>query len=109
MLHSLDIKPEQPASTVRKGFKWADLVQNEEVELCVCSRDPENHKIAGHANIIDLWFGRFKDIPARLLRFEHEVRARDYNGLLDSMKKAYGKQFTEDEPVTIIVYQYKTT
>jgi hypothetical protein len=101
MLHTLDASVDQLASTVRKGFKWADLRYSDELELCVC--EPE-HNVQGHAWVQGLWFGRFFEIPARLLQYEHEVRSRTYDGLHDSMRKAYGDDFGADEPVTVIVY-----
>jgi hypothetical protein len=105
MLHSLDAGLGATASTVRNGFKWADLEEREQIELCVCTRDPETHDVQGTGVVLALWFGYFKDIPARLLKYEHEVRSREYSGLLDSMRKAYGDTFNEVSPVTVIVYR----
>lgn len=105
MLHSLDANVGAVASTVRNGFKWADLGRYEAIALCVCTRDPETHDVQGQGYVTDLWFGRFQDIPARLLRFEHEERSREYNGLLASMRKAYGRGFSERAPVTVVVYR----
>jgi len=108
MLHTLDADVGSPASTVRNGFKWADAGLDEELELCVCTRDPETHDVQGTGTVLETWFGRFCDIPARYLRFEHEIRSREYNGLLDSMRKAYGGEFSENSPVTVLVYRRRT-
>ena len=118
MLHSLDADVGAAASTVRKGGKWADLSHKEHFKLCVCSdrcqRPDEcgtvgescaNCSIEGEGETIMLWFGRFNDIPARYLSLEHEVRSREFNGLFDSMRKAYGETFYLDSPVTVVVYQ----
>ena len=105
MLHSLDVEPSQNGSTVRKGFKWADLIEGELLELCVCTKDPETHDVQGTGYVWELWFGRFEDIPARLLRWEHELRSREYNGLLASMRHAYGRDFSESDPVTVVLYR----
>lgn len=105
MLHSLDAEVGRLASTVRFGFKWADLDDGERIELCVCTRDPETHRVEGVGIVQTLWFGRFLDVPARYLRFEHEVRSRQYDGLLDSMRMAYGIDFSEIDPVTVVVYR----
>lgn len=102
MLHTLDVNFGEITSTVRNGFKWADLAQDEQIELCVCLNG--GHEVKGLGVVKDLWFGRFKDIPARLIRNEHEVRSRSYDGLLDSMQYAYGDKFTEESPVTVVVY-----
>ena len=105
MLHLLDADLGATASTVRNGFKWADLEPSEHIELCVCTRDPETHDVQGEGVVLTLWFGYFKDIPAKLLSYEHEVRSRLYSGLLDSMRKAYGDTFNEVSPVTVIIYK----
>lgn len=111
MLHSLDASVGATASTVRSGFKWADLEEREQIELCVCERytdeygEHAEHDVQGEGVVLALWFGYFKDIPARILRYEHEVRSREYGGLLDSMRKAYGKDFREDSPVTVVIYK----
>lgn len=104
MLHTLDVAVTDTGSTVRNGFKWADLKKGEVIELCVCTRDPETHDVQGKGKVDMLWFGYFRDIPAYLLQFEHEVRSRQYGGLYDSMRKAYGDSFGESSPVTVIVY-----
>lgn len=109
MLHELDATVGQLASTVRNGFKWADLGWGEQIELCVCTRDlaraTETHDVKGRGSVASLWFGRFVDIPARYLQYEHEERSRVYDGLLASMRKAYGLEFGEESPVTIVVYR----
>jgi hypothetical protein len=105
MLHSLDAEVGANASTVRNGFKWADLADGEHIELCVCTRDPETHDVQGEGVVWELWFGRFHDIPAMLLEYEHEERSRRYAGLFASMRKAYGEDFSEDSPVTVVVYR----
>ena len=105
MLHTLDVEIGKIASTVRNGFKWADLKTGERLELCVCLPTPQDHNIAGEGVVVNLWFGRFQDIPAKLIANEHEVRSRTYKGLLDSMKKAYGDSFHEFSPVTVVVYE----
>jgi len=120
MLHSLDADVNAMASTVRNGFKWADLGEQEHIELCVCTRErvgtgtenptgaddyTETHDVQGEGVVLALWFGYFKDIPAKLLSYEHEIRSREYSGLFDSMRKAYGVNFREDSPVTVIIYR----
>lgn len=105
MLHSLDVETGNFGSTVRNGFKWADVKFGEEIGLCVCTRDPETHVVAGRGRIVTTWVGRFMDIPSRLLQYEHEVRSREYRGLRDSMRKAYGAEFSEEDYVTLVLYR----
>ncbi len=112
MLHDLDCAVGQFGSTVRKGNKWADAM-GLTLELCVCTQrfgcDAAHnpfweHYVEGHGVVTDIWSGIFKDVPARYLEREHEIRSRQYSGLLASMRKAYGTDFSEDESVTIVTY-----
>ena len=110
MLHSLDIEPGQFGSTVRKGAKWLYRIESEEeIELCVCPNETyhpsdSGKNIVGHGRVIDWWYGVFRDIPARLLQWEHEERSRNYKGLHISMQKAYGPDFDEESFVTVFLY-----
>lgn len=104
MLHALEVEPGEYTSTVRNGLKWADLKIGERIELCVCTPTPQDHKIEGEGEIVGLWFGKFGDIPARLIANEHEVSSRNYNGLYASMVRAYGASFNTDNPVTAVEY-----
>lgn len=109
MLHSLDCAVGCLGSTVRKGNKWADAM-GLTLELCVCTPyleagdETTDHEIQGHGIVTDIWSGLFKDVPARYLEHEHEVRSRQYSGLLDSMRKAYGPEFSETDQVVILIY-----
>lgn len=108
MLHTLDAAVGEETSTVRNGFKWADLGVDEEIELCVCSPNEEGahtHDVQGIGRVTGLWFGYFSDIPARFIANEHEVRSRNYFGLLASMRHAYGAVFTEHSTVTVVMYE----
>lgn len=109
MLHSLDAEPGNPASTVRLGDKWSYATAiDKKLKLCVCEAqclDPDkcgkdvdntscdNCTIEGEGQVTSTWTGKFYNIPARLIEYEHEVRSRSYSGLLASMKFAYGEKF----------------
>ena len=103
-LHALDVAKGSVGSTARLGGKWADLDIDEQFELCVCTKDPETHDVQGMGTVLDLWFGRFLDIPARLLKYEHEERSREYDGLVDSMTNAYEDSFDPTKAVVVIIY-----
>lgn len=108
------------ATTVRRGFKWAKFVSDRSgsaprVELWNCPQhhDGDCNELSceryGVASIIGRWTGLFKDIPAALLSIEHEERARTREGLLTSMREAYGPEFESLEPhlsehVTVLIY-----
>ena len=115
MLHPLEVAVGDDASTVRLGFKWADLKRGDEIELCTCkSDDPygpdqeEEHVVRGIGRVQDIWFGFFSDIPAKAIAIEHERRSREYWGLYDSMRKAYGSEFGEWSPVVVVKYARMT-
>lgn len=158
MLHELESKPEDVSSTVRLGFKWAEIGEGQGLFLCVCSAqclEPQdcgrlffdkvvenqglhdgfaagreqifelplpdtedgtqalvfslwvcnNCELRGTGAVFDTWVGRFFDIPARLLQFEHEERSRSYLGLRKSMGKAYPDAFAENSYVTLLLYK----
>ena len=65
----------------------------------------KNCTIQGTGAVYDTWVGRFFDIPARLLQWEHEERSRSYLGLRDSMGKAYPDAFAENSYVTLVMYK----
>lgn len=103
-LHTIDIKPGQQGYTVRKGTKWADA-KGKKIELCECLHG--GHQVVGEGVVLNVWSGKFKDVPQNVLQNEHEESARTYQGLLASMRRAYGPGFSEDDEVTYLQYQRK--
>lgn len=55
--------------------------------------------------VYDTWVGRFYDIPARLLSYEHEARRRNYNGLRRSLGERFPDEFSEASYVTVVLYR----
>ena len=112
-LHEVEVDPGMVGSTVRKGMKWANALPGTKLDLCECAsscyaKDHVEERdciVVGVGEVTDQWFGTFKDIPARLIENEHEKLSRLYSGLLHSMKRAYGKEFSENSSVTIITYK----
>jgi hypothetical protein len=112
-LHKVEVEPGEVGSTVRNGSKWANAVPGTKLDLCECASPcpAEDHVeerdciIVGLGEVTDQWFGHFDEVPARLIEHEHEVRSRQYSGLLASMQKAYGDSFEEENFVTVIVYK----
>lgn len=112
MLHELEAEVGKSAVTVRLGSKWADSLASD-LELCVCRPEPDmfnpefpvNHTIEGHGVVEYIWTGKFLDVPARLIRFEHEISSRCYDGLYHSMKRAYGDNFHASSEVTVVCYR----
>lgn len=112
-LHKIEIDPGEFGSTVRNGTKWADALPGTKLDLCECASPcpaPDHVEerdciVVGLGEVGQLWTGQFRDIPARLLRNEHEIASRTYDGLLGSMRRAYGDGFLESNQVTVIIYQ----
>jgi hypothetical protein len=110
MLHPLDVKVGDLGSTCRRGDKWAESF-GEEIALCVCKQRQTAEyacppsSIVGQAKVLGIWQGTFFEIPARYLVFEHEVSSRSYGGLMQSMRKAYGKDFVDSERITVVLYR----
>lgn len=116
-LHSVDIQPGELGVTVRKGLKWAVRILDEGMDRFqiqvtlegvavkgqVLEKDVAQG-ILGEGEVDDVWVGQFSDIPARLVSLEHEEAARTYGGLLESMRRAYGEDFSLETFVTVFSY-----
>jgi hypothetical protein len=112
-LHKVEVDPGEVGSTVRKGNKWASATPGTKLDFCECASScyADDHVeerdciIVGVGEVTDQWFGTFKNIPARVIENEHEALARLYSGLLYSMRRAYGEDFSEEELVTVVTYK----
>ena len=101
-LHTIDIDVGEQGLTVRRSKKWHNVKEGDIIYLCEC---------LGECNIVgtgivteSVWFGNFKDIPARLLEIEHGRNCRNYTGLLKAMEKGY-PDFSEQDVVTAFSYR----
>lgn len=124
-LHTVDIGVGETGVTVRLGAKWwdrllsylsADQVPQVETSGKLSfseEKAPEIRlqetiegvsEIVGSGEVREAMMCRFRDIPARLLEIEHEEESRTYSGLLASMERAYGDDFSEDSRVTVFTY-----
>jgi len=108
-LHTVDVGPGEIGVTARNGTKWSNSEDgernsiHEEIVLCECLNN--EHKVVGSAIIEQVWLGQFQDIPAKFIEQEHELSSRYYTGLLSSMRRAYGEDFSENSPITILAYR----
>ena len=98
-LHTLD--PPNVAiggngATVFNGKDWYDLEMDllpEVVNLCVCTPD---HHLVGTAEVMSVSVYEFMEVPARFLEDEQSEDSSTYSGLLATMKRAYGEDFSEE-------------
>lgn len=102
--HDIDLPVGRRGVTVRRGLKWADAKSGDRLEL-MTGTGPDDQTHFGEGVVVDAAVYRFKDLPAKLLEMQHEARARQYSGLLASMRKAYGPGFSEDEDVVAMTYE----
>lgn len=105
MLHSFELEVGSIVVTVRRGIKWANSQKGDELELCVCEGQPIQHNVVGKGIVQSAEIYRFCDLPWKVFYTEHEIAAKTYGGLLNSMKRAYGYDFNEKEIVTALFYK----
>lgn len=110
-IHSFDTPVGRTAVTVRRGDKWmqraVDIFAEDQPLFELVQQDPrmrEVKTVVGHGALISANLTRFCDISARDIQYEHEESSRLYDGLLASMRRAYGDEFSEDENVTVVTY-----
>lgn len=107
-LHAVATPIGARGTTVRRGTKWHRAVKRGDwLVLCECGPDGD-HDLVGTAIVIDTHLDAFYHITARALRDEHETRSRGYNGLLASMRRAYGNSFDESSMCTVLDYRRTT-
>ena len=75
--------------TVRRGPKWLAHA-GETVTLCECSSDGDSHVVVGKALLTAVWYGKLRDIPARVLGEHYSESCRTYTGILTALRKVYG-------------------
>ena len=101
--HELDVAVGQSSFTVRYGNKWRDTPIGAQIELFVTRNDITN--LEGAAVVEGVTIMKFRDIPAKLIETQQEASARVYSGLLESMRRAYGSDFSEDSEVICLAYK----
>lgn len=104
-LHEIDVEVGQIGTTVRRGSKWADTPVDSVIDLCVTRREGVPPAVEGTARVIRVQKYVFESIPAKLIEEEHEAASRMYSGLLNSMRWAYGPEFSETEEVVCLSYE----
>jgi hypothetical protein len=112
-LHKIDTKVGETGTTIRKGTKWYDRVQVMDV-IDLQETIYRDHgarlgsTIVGEAVITGKLYLHFEDVPAKYIENEHEESSRVYSGLLASMRRAYGDDFSEKSLVTVLIYERTT-
>lgn len=102
-LHPIEIAPNHLGTTVRLSRKWYDnAIADGDLELCYCHDG--QHEIVGHAKVAERLLMPFAMITDGLLMYEHEKSSRRKDGLRESMKRAYGDNFSEHALCTILTY-----
>lgn len=109
-IHPYDSMVGAMATTVRRGEKWFNE-GDRELDLCHCQQQGSYqgeplivHEVVGTARIINRVLMQFRHLTDRMVADEHEESSRTVAGLLESMRRAYGDEFGEDEFVTVLRY-----
>ena len=89
-------------TTVRRGYKWANLNLGETVQLC--TNGVPNEKDFVTATIVSLSVRTFSTIIGQDIEAEHDPDCRTYEGLKEAMIRAYGEDFKTSDPCVIIDY-----
>ena len=88
--------------SIRRGIKWAGTKG-------VYTGKPSDKKDK-RSVVVEILFTeifKFKDIPAKVLYYEHQKSCQTYEGLLKAMFEGYGSGFMEDEYVTAIYFHLR--
>lgn len=85
--------------TVRRGLKWHNMLG-----MYIAKSSSIGDKGAKRIKILETAIYRFKDLPAKVLSYEHQSECQTYAGLFDAMVNAYGKDFSENEYVVVIYF-----
>ena len=101
-IHPYDCLVGARAVTVRRGNKWY-FDDDGNLNLCHCRKD-DDHVIVGHGRVLTRTLISFSSLTDHMLVDEHEESSRTVAGVLASMRRAYGDDFSEDERVTILAY-----
>jgi len=102
--HGFDLKAGNVGVTIRKGVKWA-LRPGSKFALIEQHSDEEvEDEAVGSGTVLGHWSGRFDEVPANLMKIEHNDAATDPEVCLAMMKAGYGDKFTEADLVTALIY-----
>lgn len=90
-------------TTVRLGDKWLNAVKvGDELEVYETGRETV---VIGRAVVENVsYFDHFGGVPINVLRLEHDPECHSYEGLVKAMVRAYGPEFNENNPVTVVFF-----
>jgi hypothetical protein len=87
--------------TVRRGYKWADAM-GEVVD--VVDTDGEREPVM--AQILGVLTTKLNTIPESILQHEHDPNCRTLYGIAKEMRNVYGDDVKDDEPVTVLFFEF---
>ena len=89
--------------SVRRGVKWYNA-RGRYIAKPSDKKDKREQPIDIHQTEVY----KFKDIPAKILYYEHQKDCETYDGLLKTMFTGYGATFSEEEYVTVVWFRLVT-
>lgn len=90
--------------TCRKGVKWLHQTYVGH-ELAV--EKTNTGAPVGRVVVVGVLSMPFSELPAELLTYEHDPACRTRQGLLQEMRRVYGKSFKKEDVVTVLVFKKK--
>ena len=102
--HSFDISVGDIGVTIRLGNKWS-LNPGEVFHLVEQYSNERKDEYVGQGKSIGFWYGKFSELPEKLLQIEHNIEARNKEILYNMMKAGYGDQFDIDSHITALIYE----
>lgn len=104
--------------TVRKGNKWAEVLNVGDQIHCVCPLgalpqaqlplgEAQETEYIGMGKVTHVIECALKDLPSVVLKNEHDPRCQNPFGLFSTLQEVYEETFTDTTLVTAIGFEYK--
>lgn len=92
--------------TVRRGYKWADAMGE-----IVNVMDTDNVGLTAGgapamAQVLGVLVTKLNTIPESILVHEHDPTCRTLHGIAKEMRNVYGDDVKDDEPVTVLFFEF---
>jgi len=87
--------------TVRNGYKWADAL-GEIVDVM----NTDGVSAPEMAHVLGVLTTQLDKIPESILEHEHDPSCRTLAGIAKEMRKVYGNQIQDNEPVTVLFFEF---
>ena len=90
--------------TIRKGDAWANSLDTEPFVYESGTKDERDY--IGEARIVGVLKCPLFQVPAQVLKLEHDPACRTKKGILAELQRIYGK-ISETSEVTVLFFYYR--